>query len=96
MRGGYSVVAQALNDAYEWPDGRVVSRQSVENWHLDRTPNKARQLPPSPVATDPEAPRSQPYYIFDTDDWVDWVRAGVRGERRKGWVVPVPRERVGT
>lgn len=89
MRGGYTVVADALNAAYDWPDGRTVSRQAVENWHLDRAPNKASQLAPSPVDLDEDAPRTQPRYIFESDDWVEWAAAGLRGERRKGWVVPV-------
>lgn len=94
MRGGYTVVADALNAAYDWPDGRTVSRQAVENWHLDRAVNKAGQLAPSPVDEDVAAPRTQPRYIFESDHWVDWVTGGVRGERRKGWVVPVRKEAV--
>jgi hypothetical protein len=91
MRGGYSVVAAVLNRAYDWPDERDVTRQWVENVHLRRTPNKARQLPPSSVEERPEALRTTPVHIFETDDWVEYARPGVRGERRRGWVVPVPR-----
>jgi hypothetical protein len=90
-RGGYTVVADVLNAVYEWPDGREVSRQAVENWFLDQTRNKAGTTRPEPVDYDEDAPRTQPRFIFDAADWVEWVRAGVRGERRRGWVVPVPR-----
>ena len=92
MRGGYSVVADMLNAAYTFPDGREVSRQAVEAWHLGRVPNQSRQLPPSPVEYDPDAPRTQPKYIFDTDDWIEWARPGIRGDRGGGWIVPEPRE----
>jgi hypothetical protein len=90
-RGGYSVIADYLNAEFEWPDGRDVTRQAVENWHIRRTPNQARQLPPSPVAVDHTAPRTQARFIFRVSDWTDWVRPGVPGAFNSGWVVPVPR-----
>jgi len=90
MRGGYQVVATALNLAYSWPDGRTVDRRQVEMWFIRETLNKDGEPPPHEVDTDDEAPRTQPFYIFETDHWVVWVAPGVPGERRRGWVIPVP------
>ena len=92
MRGGYQVVADALNRAYSFPDGRTVTRQSVEAWNLGRVLNQTRQVPPSPVEEDPEAVgHGDPRYIFETDAWVEWARPGVPGRYNRGWVVPEPR-----
>ena len=87
--GGYTIVADALNKAYDWP--HPVSRQLVEAWHKRRTPNKARQLPPSAVRENRNPPRTTPRWEFETSAWVTWAAAGVRGPRRKGWVIPASR-----
>lgn len=89
MKGGYQVVATVLNDTYIWPDGRVIDRRQVEMWFIRQTVNQAGEKPPEPVAEDAEAPRTQPFYIFDTTPWVAWVQPGVPGQRGAGWVVPV-------
>jgi hypothetical protein len=93
MIGGYQAAADALNNAYEWPDGRVISRQNVQAWDVRRTPNQNRQLPPSAldVPYQPTSPGRPPTRQFDPRHWVNWAAPGVPGQRNSGWVVPVPR-----
>jgi hypothetical protein len=93
LAGGYSVMAAVLNERYNWPDGRYVSRQQVEAWARRQTRNKAGERAPLPVRENPAALRTTPTKIYDAGHWVDWVAAGVPGPRRRGWVIPAPRER---
>ena len=96
---GYSVVARALNEAFDWPDGREISRQQVEAWHVRRTLNQMGQPPPSPSVILRGVPRTAPRALFDVAQWVQWARAGVpesrdapgakaRGWHGTGWTVP--------
>lgn len=87
MIGGYSLVAQVLNERIKWPDGRTVTRQHVENWVRRQTRNAEGHAPPQPVRTDPAARRGVPAAVWDTADWVDWALEGVPGPGAI-WVVP--------
>ena len=88
---GWSAVAAVLNDAFTWPDGRVLDRRQVERWHVRRTLNKMGQAPPSPVRTRRKVPRTAPRVLFEAGAWVQWARAGVPGPRNLGWTIPVER-----
>ena len=77
MIGGYSLVAQVLNERIKWPDGRTVTRQHVEGWVRRQTRNTAGKPPPAPVRTNPEVRRGVRQGEWDTADWVDWVLDGV-------------------
>lgn len=98
----YSGVAAALNEAFTWPDGRVVNRQQVERWSARGTLNKMGQTPPSPEYRRRKVARTSPSKMFYPSPWVQWARAGVpesrtapgakmRGWRNTGWTVPVER-----
>ena len=85
----YSGVAAALNEAFDWPDGRRIDRRQVERWNARRTLNKLGQAPPSPDRRRRNVARTRPSRLFYAQPWVQWARAGVPGPRNKGWTVPV-------
>ena len=84
MYGGYAVVAGVINQRFR-PEPPV-SRSRVYHWHKRGTLNRAGDKPPSPVEENPDAPRTQPRYVFDTDPWLEWFRHGVPGPHGRGWV----------
>ena len=85
----YSGVAAALNQAFDWPDHRVIDRRQVERWNARGTLNKLGQVPPSPERRRRKAARTEPSRLFYARPWVQWARAGVPGPRNKGWTYPV-------
>jgi hypothetical protein len=85
MYGGYSVVAAVINQRFR-PEPPIV-RQRVSHWYLRGTLNNRGEPPPRPVEVHPDAPRSQPRYVFDTEPWVEWFRPGVPGPHGHGWMV---------
>lgn len=87
MIGGYSLVAQVLNERITWPDNRTVTRQHVEGWVRRQTRNKAGDAPPAAVRTVKHPRRTQPQAVWDTADWVDWVLPGVPAAGA-AWVFP--------
>jgi hypothetical protein len=90
MIGGYSMVAALLSRQFE----ASIDRRQVAAWYNRATRNQDGQLPPQPAQKLLKPPRTTPRYLFDTDDWVTWLRPGVPGPRNKGWrVYP---ERTGT
>jgi hypothetical protein len=88
MRGGYAVVAAAINERYGL--GTAITRQQVHRWDTHQSKNMAGHVPPEPVEIRPDARRTMPSRVFETEPWVYWFGEGVRGPRRKGWVVNVP------
>jgi hypothetical protein len=40
------------------------------------------------VSEDAAAPRTADRYLFRLSDWPEWVRPGVPGPRRRGWITP--------
>lgn len=92
MIGGYSAVAAVLTARYV----ACIDRRQVAAWHKRGTLNLDGQLRPKPVRVLPSPPRTTPRYLFETEEWVAWVRSGVPGPRRRGWrvyvlrVIPLP------
>jgi hypothetical protein len=91
MRGGYAVVASAINEHYGL--AAPVTRQQVHRWDTHQSKNMAGHVPPGPVEIRPHARRTTPSRVFETGPWLLWFGEGVRGPRRKGWVVNVPATR---
>lgn len=88
MIGGYATVAAELNKRFA--PQPPIDRRVVYNWDRRQTRNHAGQLPPNPVETRHGVPRSTPTRLFETEPWVGWFAAGVRGPRRRGWRVWLP------
>jgi hypothetical protein len=83
MLGGYAVVAAVLNQRFA--PHPAVTRSRVYHWDVRRTLNHAGQRPPEPVELRPDALRTQPRRVFDTEHWVIWFRAGIPTAHATGW-----------
>ena len=88
MRGGYAVVAAAINGKYA-PEPPV-TRGQVHSWDKHQTRNRLGHTPPEPVELRPKARRTTPSRVFEAAHWLAWFGEGVRGPRRRGWVIHEP------
>jgi hypothetical protein len=83
--GGYSAVAAEINKRFA--PQPPMDRRQVYRWFTAQSRNHDGQLPPRPAAVHNDAARTTPRYLFDTEQWVAWYRAGTRGPNGKGWLV---------